>query len=125
MRKRARTALIIVALSLLLAGCSTVCRHDVMRHVVWALEQGYETQVVSYKMTLPARLLTNPVYTHHVQARAVIGGEWKWLGEAFGTIYLCDDPAYPMGARSYQWTPEEYLAQIRANGLDRLAGMVR
>ena len=94
---------LIVVLSLLLTSC-LVCRHTVLAHYGWAVENGYEPKIVLYTTTTATRIASLGIWNAHVNVK--VGDKW-----AYGDPpSLHDEPEYPLG--KYCW--EKDLAQYEA-----------
>lgn len=97
---------------LLLMGCAgapigqTVCRHNVLRDLAFLQEKNYEARVAIYRVDL---------VTSHAQAQALKDGEWYWVDNYYGDVYLSKAPQAKVTGWTFYYSPEEYKEELDQN----------
>lgn len=102
-----------IILSLLLClfslGCATapigqtVCRHNVLRDLAFLQEKQFDARVVIYQVDL---------ITSHAQAQIQKDGEWLWVENHYGDVYLSKTPERKPEGWIVYYTPQEYIAEM-------------
>jgi hypothetical protein len=79
-------ALLTIVLSI--SGCmgQLACRHQALEDASWGIEHNLETRISVYKVN-------HPQWDAHAQAQVKIGGQWKWMTQWFGYVFVDDEPS--------------------------------
>ena len=95
----------LIAAIIFLSGC-TICRHKVLSDYAWAIEQGYQPEIVLYTATLATRISSLGIWNGHVQART---GD-KWISDRG----LSDRPEHPLGKYCWVMDLDQYIEYLYA-----------
>jgi len=94
------------------SGC-TICRHAAIKDADKYTDQGYETRIVVYDLSLDGLLWGAFIWDHHAQAQVKKDGHWYWVCELGG---LCEEPTFTIKSIMYYWEVQEFKDLLAKHG---------
>jgi hypothetical protein len=104
--------IVLILVALMISGCASglVCRHRVLTHYGWALEEGYRPEIVVYETSRTVQLMSLGMYDRHAQVRIKrAAGRFVWLDDNGLRVTMSETPTYVPG-RQWVFTLAEYMS---------------
>lgn len=91
-----------------LTGCmgELVCRHHALELASMGVEKKLETRISIYK-------ISHPFWEAHAQAQVKVDGQWKWMTDWFGYVFVMDSPSFTPSGYMLFYSIPEYLDVLR------------